>query len=226
MDLTSYYKRIFSKKEIASGAHRDAVGGIWDEMGKHQFDYLVGHGLRPDMRLLDVGCGSLRGGVHFIRYLADGNYYGLDVNESLLDAGFNEELPRCGLQQKLPRTNLIVDDHFKATRFGVEFDFAIAQSVFTHLPLNNIRVCMIEISKCMKRGGKFFATFFESPSEHLLEEKLLHSPGDIVTYPDQDPFHYKASDFNWCISGLPWKIDYLGEWGHPRAQKIICFVKV
>ncbi len=53
-------------------------------MGELQFKFLVGWGLRPGDFLLDVGCGCLRGGVHFVRYLEAGHYFGIDVNSSLL----------------------------------------------------------------------------------------------------------------------------------------------
>ena len=53
----------------------------------------------PHHRLLDIGCGALRGGVHFVRYLEDGNYAGLDVNRSLIAAG-HRELQSAGLHEK------------------------------------------------------------------------------------------------------------------------------
>jgi hypothetical protein len=58
--------------------HRKAVGGLWDEIGRLQFDYFVSQGLVPHHRLLDLGCGSLRGGVHFIAYLDPDRYSGVD----------------------------------------------------------------------------------------------------------------------------------------------------
>ncbi len=39
-----------------------AVGGLWDEIGQLQFDFLRAKGLLPRHKLLDFGCGSLRGG--------------------------------------------------------------------------------------------------------------------------------------------------------------------
>lgn len=52
--------------------NRGSVGGLWEEMGQRQLEFLVEQGLGPCDDLLDVGCGSLRGGVHFIRYLEQG----------------------------------------------------------------------------------------------------------------------------------------------------------
>lgn len=63
----------------------DAVGGLWQQMGQLQFDFLVRQGLKPEHRLLDIGCGTLRGGRHFIRYLNPGNYTGMDISPKALD---------------------------------------------------------------------------------------------------------------------------------------------
>jgi hypothetical protein len=46
---------------LAALRHRDVVGGMWDDIGKLQFDFLCDHGLRPSCRLIDIGCGCLRG---------------------------------------------------------------------------------------------------------------------------------------------------------------------
>ncbi len=45
--------------------HRNAIGGYWDEMGKLQYNFLLEQGLKPRQILMDIGCGSLRGGYPF-----------------------------------------------------------------------------------------------------------------------------------------------------------------
>jgi len=76
-----------TQEEILSGAHRAWVGGMWDELGQLQLDFMMQNGLQPSHNLLDVGCGSMRGGVRFVEYLDVGNYCGIDINESLISAG-------------------------------------------------------------------------------------------------------------------------------------------
>jgi hypothetical protein len=83
---------------VSRGEHRDVIGGLWDQLGQLQFDYMIREGLKPHHKLLDIGCGSLRGGIHFIRYLDAGNYIGTDPNMSLLDAGYEIELGSSGLK--------------------------------------------------------------------------------------------------------------------------------
>ncbi len=201
-------------------AHRQEVGGNWELMGRAQFDFLVGQGLQPQHRLLDVGCGSLRGGVHFIQYLADGNYYGIDKQQWLLDAGQNVELPRYGLQGKT--VHLAQTECFEVGQFDVRFDYALAQSVFTHLPLNNIIRCLINVSQVLAPGGRFYATFFENPAGKRNLEPVLH-PGGVTTYFDQDPFHYDFGAFVDICRGLGLRAQRLGLWGHPYDQLMLVF---
>ena len=91
-DARDPYERELAECEIDAGVHRDYVGGRWEELGRLQFRYLCSQGLLPHHRLMDIGCGSLRGGVHFAHYLDPGGYYGVDRNASLLKAGLDVEL--------------------------------------------------------------------------------------------------------------------------------------
>lgn len=96
--------------------HRDAVGGMWEEIGRLQLDCLVSQGLEPAHHLLDVGCGSLRGGCFFIRYLDAGHYFGIEKERALIRAGTDVEIPRHGLQDKRP--HLVVTDSFDLDLLG------------------------------------------------------------------------------------------------------------
>ncbi len=115
---------------------------MWEEIGKLQFDFLVERGLQPGHYLLDIGCGSLRGGVHFIRYLDKGRYFGLEKEASLLEAGRSVELKRYALEEKGPQLFEADDFDLSALPPEVRFDFMLAQSVFTHLPPQLIEFCV------------------------------------------------------------------------------------
>src|SRR5437868_130600 len=81
--------------------HRVAVGGMWEEVGRLQLDFLVSRGMLPGHRLLDLGCGSLRGGIHFVGYLEPEQYVGVDASAELLVTG-RLELQRAGLLGRKP----------------------------------------------------------------------------------------------------------------------------
>jgi SAM-dependent methyltransferase len=206
--------------------HRAAVGGLWDEIGRLQFEFLVTHGLKEFHYLLDIGCGSLRGGVHFIRYLKPGHYFGIDRDKLLLEAGREIELVRYQLVAKRP--TLVEMHDFNFAVLNQKFDFALAHSVFTHLPFNSIIRCLMNLEHVMKPGGKFFATFFENPAGkfnlHPISQPL--TDGAVLTsYFDQDPYHYDFETFRWICEGTRWQVEYVGDWGHPRSQKAIIFTK-
>lgn len=65
---------------------QSAIGGRWDVIGPLQFNYLVDNGLKPWHRMLDIGCGTLRGGRHFIRYLEPNRYTGVDISSGVIAA--------------------------------------------------------------------------------------------------------------------------------------------
>ncbi|MFO1412669.1 MAG: class I SAM-dependent methyltransferase [Burkholderiales bacterium] len=212
------YWRELTAEEIAAGKHREFVGGLWDEIGALQFDFLRAQGLAPDDALLDVGCGALRGGVHFIRYLAAGRYCGLDVNASLLDAG-RRELGDALLRDKAP--HLVVSSEFDFAAFGRRFPYALAVSVFTHLDLNRILLCLARMREALAPGGRFFATWFEAPAP-ACREPQRHAQG-IVTYYLNDPYHYAFAEMEAMAALAGMRVERIGDWGHPRGQRMLCF---
>jgi SAM-dependent methyltransferase len=214
------YAKPLSEQAIEDGAHRSRVGGLWDEMGALQLQFLVAQGLQPQHTLLDVGCGSLRAGIHFVDYLDPGRYYGVDINETLLDAGYERELAD-DLRPKLPRENLRATERFDCD-FGVPFDFAIAQSLFTHLSLNHIRLCLYRVAKVMPVGGRFFASYFEVPRTHPLDEPLRN--GRLWT--ERNAFFYYRRDLRYAARDMPWEVRHIGEWDHPRRQVMMEYRRV
>ncbi len=202
--------------------HRWAIGGMWDRLGQLQFDYLVGQGLRPGHYLLDVGCGPLRGGIHFIRYLEPGHYYGVEKDRRKLEAGRDVELPLHGLVEKRPTLAVMEDYDFRV--LGREFDYAIAQSVFRHLPVNQIIRCVMRMEQALAPGGKFFATFYENPDGKRNLDPVEQRPG-LWTHFDRDFFHYDFGTFEWIASGTSLDVEYLGEWENPRNQRMVVFTK-
>ena len=101
-------------EEIAAGVHREFIGGVWDTHGERQLEYLRAQGLQPHHRLVDIGCGPFRAGRHFLDYLDPGNYYGVEANHSLIQAGYDVELTD-EQRARIPVTNLRANDRFDHT---------------------------------------------------------------------------------------------------------------
>lgn len=218
-----YSGREFAPDEIEAGAHRAFIGGVWDTHGERQLEYLRAQGLQPHHRLLDIGCGPFRAGRHFIDYLDPGNYYAVDANHSLIQAGYDVELSD-EQRARLPVTNLRANDRFDVD-FGVPFDFAIAQSVFTHVSLNHIRLCLHRLAPAMREGGEFYATFFARPASTPVDA-VVPSKRGTPFFNEKNVFWHYSQDLKWAAGFAPWRYTYVGEWGHPANQKMAKFVRV
>jgi len=145
------------KYRIKKHGAKKAVGGYNKGIGKLQFKFLKEQGLSPSDRLLDIGCGSLRGGRYFIDYLEARNYTGIDISEEVIKAGIEKN--RSLVEEKDP--TFIVNDDLRFDEVDGSFEYAIAQSVFTHLPLEQIEECLKNIDKVI--DGTFYATVFVQP---------------------------------------------------------------
>ncbi len=204
--------------------HRRSIAELstWEELSRLQFDYLVTAGLEPQHYFLDVGCGPLRGGMRFIPYLGPGHYFGVDKNAAVLEEARRVELPRYGLVERNP--TIVAMEDFGFERLGHVFDYALAQSVFTHLPLNSIIRCLMNVERVLVPGGKFYATFYENErGKHNLDD-VQQTPA-IVTHFDHDYYHYDFGSFEWACEGTSLTVEHLGGWNHPRNQKMLVFVK-
>jgi SAM-dependent methyltransferase len=204
--------------------HRRTIGNLprWELLGDLQFEYLKERGLEPHHFFLDVGCGPLRGGVRFIDYLEPGRYYGVEKDAAVLEEARRVELPRYALEAKRP--TLVAMSDFDFRRLDQTFDFALAQSVFTHLPLNNIIRCLMRMEEALNDGGRFYATIWENPEGKRNLGDLRHAGGK-VTHFDSDSFHYDVAAFEWICEGTSLSVEYLGRWGHPQDQVMLVFTK-
>lgn len=157
VDISTYEKR-----RIAAGRSKTS---FWShpgpEGGRTQFRFVISEGLEKHHKLLELGCANLRAGIHFIDYLNDWNYYGMDMNDQFLRSGRNL-LKLFDLGDR--SYTLLCNKDFEFYRFGVSFDFAFAHSVFTHLQLDDIYRCLTKMKVVLKKDGMFYSTFFQSRS--------------------------------------------------------------
>jgi SAM-dependent methyltransferase len=157
---------------------------LFEEVGEWQFQLLKEAGLSPSDQLLDIGCGVLRGGIHFIDYLEEGNYYGMDVSEDTIAKG-REFLHKHGLEHKNPvlihNTDLMFEDKQLQDQ---TFEFILAQSVFTHLPRSDIKECLENIHNVLSNSGVFYATFNKTTEEDYATRRGLDRYHTIEFYKD------------------------------------------
>lgn len=194
---------------IEQVGHRRYVGGRWDEIGKLQFDFLVKQGLKPDDVFVDVACGSLRAGIHFIPYLGSGNYLGIEKETTLVDLGLEKELGADLAEAKSPE--FVISDSFEFNNFSKNANFGIAQSLFTHLPPELIELCFRNLREKFDDSGSFFATYFFSKVE-IDNGKNSH---------DHGKFFYTREQVTAFGESTGWDVEIIGDWNHPRDQQIV-----
>jgi SAM-dependent methyltransferase len=128
---------------------------LWDDLGGWQLDALRSIGLRPEHRLLDVGCGAMRLGLAAVDYLDDGNYFGVDAFAPYI-AVARRLAEATGVKK---RFTLQVDGAFAFERFQTQFDYGMAQSVFTHLSEDECGRCVASLRRVMRPGSQFLFTY-------------------------------------------------------------------
>jgi SAM-dependent methyltransferase len=153
-----YSLRRFIKKLLRSPAERRHVlvgpAHLWKMKREFQIGFLKKFGLKPEHYLLDIGCGTLRGGIPLIGYLENGRYFGVESRSEVLDEG-RKELGEAGLDNKHPV--LIEAEDISQVRVGQEFDYVWAFSVLIHMTDEIVNDCLKLVGGCLKPEGVFFA---------------------------------------------------------------------
>jgi SAM-dependent methyltransferase len=181
-DHVEFYARVM-RARVARGA-QVAVGSktndAWLQVGETQFEYLVSHGLGRDMRMLDIGCGNLRGGRLFIDHLDAGNYWGLDISPEILLAA-TDTVAEYELQSKVPRLSLVRDLKLEFLPEAA-FDVVHAHSVFSHSPIEVIRECLASVGRVLAPHGFFDFTYnaTEGREHHVLHEDFYYRTQTLI----------------------------------------------
>ncbi len=188
-----------------------AAGGMWEEIGQIQYQFLISKGLQPHHKLLDLGCGTLRGGRHFIRYLNTENYYGIDISSKAI-AYAKQLVEQEGLSQKRPHLEVSENKDLKFQELsGMTFDYILAQSVFTHLKPDHIKECLENIRHIMRATSLFYFTYFDS-------QKYRQASLESFCYPFSF-FESLAVQYGLQLQ------DCSKEYNHPRGQLMVELTK-
>lgn len=181
-------------------------------VGRIQRDFLVEQGLQPHHRLLDIGCGWLRGGEWLINYLDPGNYVGIEKDSNMLEKAHRVGLSKREVAQKRPRIIEGVPTPDLMESLG-HFNYALAHSVFTHLLPEQISAMLKTV---MPHADVLYASFNRAPT---VKTGKPHKNREFERTKCQYPFEELAeiADKAGCTA------TDLGEFGHPGGQEMAKF---
>lgn len=143
-------------------------GGEFVFVGDEFFGILKRHGLMPDMKILDVGCGQGRMARPLVDFLDKGEYTGFDISKASIDwskANYSD-VPNFTFEYAPvfnARYNKSGDIKAKDHVFPYadnQFDMVFLTSVFTHMFADDIENYLSQIARVLKPGGKCLITWF------------------------------------------------------------------
>ena len=191
------------KDELIPPRRKTFVGdGDFKKIGENFLRYFIELGaLKPNDRVLDVGCGIGRMAIPLTKYLNQmGSYEGFDI---ILD-----EINWCkeNISTKYPNFHFQLADIFNKNynpkgklnangyKFPYEdesFDFVFLTSVFTHMLPKDVDHYLSEIARVIKRNKRCLLTFFllnkESYKLINIKKSSLNFKYEFGNYKTIDP---------------------------------------
>ena len=164
--------------------------------------YKTEAGLKPESRMLDIGCGVGRQTIPLLKYLTgDCLYVGMDIEERSIkwcSRNISVANPRfvfiaLDVYNKFYNpTGRIRPDKLVLPFPDNSFDFVTAWSVFTHMYPIDVTNYLREMCRVLKPGGKTVATFY------LINE---HAKSEVAAgRADWDVSHYLADTGCWTTN--------------------------
>jgi hypothetical protein len=136
----------------------------FEKGGRELFIYLLNAGLNPDSKLVDIGCGVLRGGYWLTHFLNPGCYCGIEPHTGRLGMGTQTILGPELVAAKRPRFD--TNPRFDTSVFGEKFDFFLAYSIWTHASKPQIRLMLDSFLRDSSEGGVFLTSYLPATWRH------------------------------------------------------------
>lgn len=152
-----------SLHNIGPGDFQGSGAGLMNDLIAHA-------GLKPNHRVLDIGCGVGRVALPLARFLdARGRYVGFDVSRRAVE-GCRKRFARIRPEFRFVWLDVRNRDYNAGgaiaeteARFPCDsgvVDVAFAASVFSHVQMETIARYLAEAQRTLKHGGRFFFTAY------------------------------------------------------------------
>lgn len=203
--------------------------GDFVEHGERTLGWLLDHaGLRPDSRVLDIGCGAGRLARPLVGFLDGGSYDGFDLDRETI--GWCRRAYRRHRNARFVRADLFHPRfhpggaHRAAEyRFPYDdatFDVVAATSVFPHLLEEETAHYLTETARVLEPGGTLLATFFvlddasrEAIATGRATFSFLDAGAHVAVVSEERPDEAVAYEAGWLAEQFPGTIEVLpGTW--------------
>ena len=148
-----------------------------------------------------------------------------DLSEKSIDVGL-ERLKSTGINTDIFHKS--VSDCFDfGTIKDQEVDAAFSNSLFSHLSIDLITVCLRNLSPKMKNGSSYFTSMIILPDNterSSYDWSYIDSPfSQHNSYANKNPFHYTKNTLeNLGANDIGFELKHIHEYGHP-FQKLVEF---
>lgn len=180
---------------------------LYEIIGITQFALLSFYGLKPTDKVLDIGCGSLRLGKYLMQFLKKNNYFGIEPNFWLIEEALKNET--FGNKENII---FATNNKFDLLVFNKKFDWIIANSIFIHASLKEIKKCIAEAYKTLTSKGELIFSYIEGEDN----KKDAWSYPEYVTY-EKDTLKCIAEEIGFAWNDI--------EWFYPGKQKFVKLYK-
>lgn len=160
--------------------------------------------LEPNEKVLDVGCGVGRKAVPLTKYLdRNGRYEGFDIVKAGIDwciKNISTKYPDFHFQwANVFNKAYNPKGKYEASKYkfpfeNEAFDFVFAASVFTHMLPEDMENYFSEISRVLKKNGRYLTTFF------LLNKESLEL---IIAKKSTLDFKYEMGEYRIINTNMP-----------------------
>ncbi|MDM8541020.1 class I SAM-dependent methyltransferase [Desulfococcaceae bacterium HSG9] len=180
-----FYYYCYLNKDLTPPQLFNYVGGEeFLRLGKGYFDLIKNHGgVKPDHKILDIGCGIGRVALHFIDYLDEnGRYNGFDIvkyGPKWCNYKIARKYPGFAFRyvdiynKEYNKNGTLNADDFIFPYKSNSFNFAFATSVFTHMLPDAVSHYLKQIQRVLVSDGIFLGSFFILNPES--EKNMPHS---------------------------------------------------
>jgi len=172
-----------------------------------QLAVLLENGLQPWSKVLDFGCGALRGGWWMMQFLLPGHYCGIEPNKKRLQLAIDHVAGPDLIARAQPRFSSISDLNMGV--FGESWDFVICRSIWTHASKSEIGAMMGSFRATSAPKGRMLTSVlpagerwpdFNGPrgltsnDQRAVAGTLAHDLGWIKTEAAKQKLSYKLLD--------------------------------